>query len=141
MSLCFYIYIEKYSFYLLGRTYRKALQQMLKVTFTFSNTSICQSFVTSRCIVVLFGISLSGCALLNASQAAANNFDAKQYSRMNTCSPHECTMLTPAQLLHSWCEWWPSNKNDLDLNVMGEVGRVYYMGVDLLLILFLYCST
>jgi hypothetical protein len=27
------------------------------------------------------------------------------------------------------------------LNVMGEVGRVYYMGVDLLLILFLYCST
>jgi hypothetical protein len=36
-----------------------------------------RNYVTSLCIVVLFGTSLSGYALLNALQAAANYFDAK----------------------------------------------------------------
>jgi hypothetical protein len=46
-----------------------------------------RNFVTSRCIVVLVGTSLSGHALLNASQTAENDFDAMQCSRMNTfCS-------------------------------------------------------
>jgi hypothetical protein len=35
------------------------------------------NFVSSRCIVVLFGTSLSGYALLNASRTAANDFGAK----------------------------------------------------------------
>jgi hypothetical protein len=47
---------------------------------------------------------------------------------MNTHSAHEYTVFTPAFLLHNWYEKWPSNKDDLDLSVMGEVGRVYYMG-------------
>jgi hypothetical protein len=36
-----------------------------------------QNFVTSQCIVVLISTSLSGYALLNASQTAANDFSAK----------------------------------------------------------------
>jgi hypothetical protein len=36
-----------------------------------------RNFVTSWCTVVLFGISLSGYALLNASRTAADNFDVK----------------------------------------------------------------
>jgi hypothetical protein len=36
---------------------------------------VSRNFVTSRFIVVLFGTSLSGYALLNASQTAANDFD------------------------------------------------------------------
>lgn len=43
-------------------------------------------------------------------------------------------MFTAAQLLHKWNEQQPSNQGDSD---SVEVGRVYYMGMDLLLILFL----
>jgi hypothetical protein len=46
-----------------------------------------------------------------------------------------------SQLLRNWREQRPGNKSDLDLNVTVEVGRVYYTGVDLLLITFLYRST
>jgi hypothetical protein len=35
----------------------------------------------------------------------------------------------------------PSNQGDLDSSVTGEVGRVYYTGVGLLLVSFLYRST
>jgi hypothetical protein len=42
-----------------------------------TNNSCVPNFVTSQCIVVLFGTSLSGHALLNASQTAANDVDAK----------------------------------------------------------------
>jgi hypothetical protein len=45
-------------------------------------------------------------------------------------------MFAPAQLLRNWREQWPRNQDDLDSSVMVEVGRVYYTGVDLLLILF-----
>jgi hypothetical protein len=41
------------------------------------NTSVSRNIVTSWCIVVLLGTSLSGYALLNASRTAANDFDAK----------------------------------------------------------------
>jgi hypothetical protein len=50
-------------------------------------------------------------------------------------------MFAPEQLLRNWREQWPSNKDDLVSSVTGEVGRVYYTGVDLLMISFLYCST
>jgi hypothetical protein len=60
---------------------------------------------------------------------------------MNTCSAREDTMFTPAQLLRNWCEERPSNHGDLDSIITGEVGRVYYMGVDQLLISFLYRGT
>jgi hypothetical protein len=45
-------------------------------------------------------------------------------------------MFAPALLLRNWCEQRPSNKGDLDAGVTGEGGRVYYTGVDLLLISF-----
>jgi hypothetical protein len=39
--------------------------------------SVSRNFVTSRCVFIIFGTFLSGYALLNASRAAANDFDAK----------------------------------------------------------------
>jgi hypothetical protein len=59
---------------------RTALQQMLKISTTFSKTSIHRHFVTSRFIVVLFGASLSGYALPNASQTAENDFDENEHT-------------------------------------------------------------
>jgi hypothetical protein len=49
----------------------------------------------------------------------------------------ECTMLAPAQLMRNWSEPRPSNPGDLGSSVTGEAGRVYYTGVDLLLISYL----
>jgi hypothetical protein len=46
----------------------------------------------------------------------------------------------PAHLLHNRHEQQPSNQDNLDLSVTGEVGRVYYMEVDLFLFSFLYHS-
>jgi hypothetical protein len=43
-------------------------------------------------------------------------------------------MFAPAQLLRNWGEQRPSKKGDLYSSVTGEVERVYYVGVDLLLI-------
>jgi hypothetical protein len=45
-----------------------------------------QNLVTSRCIVVLFGTSLSGYGLLNVSQTAGNNLNSKKCSRVHTYS-------------------------------------------------------
>jgi hypothetical protein len=59
---------------------------------------------------------------------------------MNTRSAREYTMLSPAQLLRKWGDQRPINKGDLDSSVTGEAGRVYYMGVDLILISVLYRS-
>jgi hypothetical protein len=50
-------------------------------------------------------------------------------------------MFAPARLLGNWSEQRPSNQGDPDLSVTGEVGRVYYTGVDLLLISFSYRNT
>jgi hypothetical protein len=44
-------------------------------------------------------------------------------------------MFTPAQLWRNWREQRPSNEGDLDSGVTGDVWRVYYMGVDLILLL------
>jgi hypothetical protein len=44
--------------------------------FLSQTLPVSQRFDTSRCIVVLFGTSLPGYALLNASRTAANDFDA-----------------------------------------------------------------
>jgi hypothetical protein len=59
---------------------------------------------------------------------------------MNTRSAREYTMFAPAQLLRNWREQRPSNNGDLDSRVAGEIGIVYYTGVDLLLVSFLYRS-
>jgi hypothetical protein len=101
-----------------------------------TNTYHVRNFVTSQCIVVLLGISLLGYALLNVSRTAADEFDAKQCSRMNTRSAREHTMSVPAQLLRNWREQRPSNKSGLDSSVTGEVGRVYYTGEDCLRVAF-----
>jgi hypothetical protein len=61
--------------------------------------------------------------------------------RMNTRSARVYNMFASVQLLRNWREQRPSNQGDLDSSVTGEGGRVYYTGVDLLLISFLYrCS-
>jgi hypothetical protein len=75
---------------------------------------VSRNIVTSRCTVVLFGTSISRYALLNASRTAANDFNAKQYSRMNTRSARENTIFEPAQVLRNWREHRPSNQGDLD---------------------------
>jgi hypothetical protein len=64
----------------------------------------------------------------------ANDFDV----RMNTRSVREHSMLVLEQLLRNWREQRPSNQGDLDSSVTGKVGRVHYMGADLLPISFLY---
>jgi hypothetical protein len=56
---------------------------------------------------------------------------------MNTRPAREYTMFVPTQLFGKWREQRPRNQGDLD----GEVGRVCYTGVDLLLISFLYRGT
>jgi hypothetical protein len=38
---------------------------------------VSRNVITSRCIVVLFGTSLSGYTLLNVSRTAGNDFDSK----------------------------------------------------------------
>jgi hypothetical protein len=42
-----------------------------------TNTYVSHSFIRSQCIVVIFDTFLSGCILLNASQAAENYFHKK----------------------------------------------------------------
>jgi hypothetical protein len=42
-------------------------------------------------------------------------------------------MFAHAQLLHHWLEQRPSNKSDFDSNITEEVERVYYVGVEKLL--------
>jgi hypothetical protein len=72
---------------------------------------------------------MSRYALLNVSRAASNDFDAKYCSRMNTLSGREYIQFPFAQLLSNWHEQRPSNQGDLDSNVTGDIGRVYYKGV------------
>jgi hypothetical protein len=99
--------------------------------------SVSRNFVTSRCTVVFVGTSLTGYALLNASRTATNGFDAKLCSRINT----RFVVNTPCSHLHSFCatgEQRPSNQDDLVSSITGEIGRVYYTWVDLLLSSFLY---
>jgi hypothetical protein len=71
------------------------------------------------------------------SWTAANDFDAKKFSKMNTHSAREFTMVTPAQLLRNWRKQRPINHTDLHSSVAGLDGR----GMGLLLISFLYRST
>jgi hypothetical protein len=52
---------------------------------------------------------------------------------MNTLSAREYTMLASAQLWRNWLEKRLSNQGDLDSSLTGEVGRVYYTGMNLLL--------
>jgi hypothetical protein len=58
---------------------------------------------------------------------------------MNTRSVTEHTIFEFVQLLRNWREQRPSNQGDLTRH--GGGGKVYYTGVDLLLISFLCRST
>jgi hypothetical protein len=55
---------------------------------------------------------------------------------MNTRSAREYTIFVLSQLVRNWREQRPSNKRDLNSSDTGKVGRVYYTGMDLLLISF-----
>jgi hypothetical protein len=52
---------------------------------------------------------------------------------MNTRSSRD-TMFAPEQLLRNCRQQRPSNQGDFASSITGEGGRVYYTGVDLLLI-------
>jgi hypothetical protein len=81
---------------------------------------VSQTVAESRCVVVLFGTSLSEYTLLNASRTVANNYRAKFFSRMSTRSSSEYALLTPAQIMCSWSEQWPGNQGHLDPTVADE---------------------
>jgi hypothetical protein len=49
---------------------------------------------------------------------------------MQVMLKNEYEMITPAQLLRRWSDQRPSNKGYLDPSVSGEVGGVYYTGLD-----------
>jgi hypothetical protein len=100
---------------------------------------LCPEIFFSWCIV-LFGTSLSGYALLNASRTAANNFDAKWSSRMNTRSAREGTVFASAHLMRKWREQRPSNLFTLT-RVSWGFWKSLLHGVDLLLVEFLYLNT
>jgi hypothetical protein len=51
-----------------------------------------------------------------------------------THSVREYTMFAPVQLLRIWREERPSDQGELGSSVTVDIGRVYYTGVDLLLI-------
>jgi hypothetical protein len=74
-------------------------------------------------------------------RTAASGFDVKFCSRMNARSAREHTMFAPAQLLRNWREQRPSNKGDLGSSVTREIRKIYYAGVDLILISILFRST
>jgi hypothetical protein len=48
-----------------------------RVKHSSQTLRVSQSFLISRCTIVLFGTSFSGYALLNATRADANDVDAK----------------------------------------------------------------
>jgi hypothetical protein len=60
---------------------------------------------------------------------------------MNTRCAREYTMFAHARILRNWHEQRPSIYGDLDTNVMGDVAGVCCVGVDLLLISFMYRGT
>jgi hypothetical protein len=114
------------SFYLLGRTHIPAdVHNFLEDTQTLP---VSRNAVTTWFIVVLFGSFLSGHALLNASQTAANDFDAK---RTNTYCAREHTVFAPAHILRNWREQRSCKKGDLDLSDTGRLGKSY-TGVNIL---------
>jgi hypothetical protein len=51
------------------------------------------------------------------------------------------TVFACAQLLQNWCEQQIQKWDKRDMSIIGGVGRVCYIGVDLFLISFLYCCT
>jgi hypothetical protein len=60
---------------------------------------------------------------------------------MSTFSAREYTLFTPTQILRNWREQRPSNQSDLDSNIIGKFGLVYYAGMNQHLTSRLYHST
>jgi hypothetical protein len=91
--------------------------------------TLCPKFCYQSMYVILFGTSLSGHALRS---------DVQEWTRFLLVN-------TPCSHLHrflrSWREQRPSNQGDLNSSVTEDIGRVYYTGVDQILILFFYRST
>lgn len=65
------------------------------------NTSCFLKYCYQQVRVVLFGTSLSGETLLNASSSRAEGFDAEQCSRMKSSFARKYIVLTPAELVRS----------------------------------------
>jgi hypothetical protein len=102
-----------------GRNFSCSVARCPPVTHT-QTLPVSRNVVTSRCITVLLGTPLSGYALLNAAQRAANDFDVKECSRMSTRSAREYTMFAYAQLLRNGRVQRPSNLVDLNLMATGR---------------------
>jgi hypothetical protein len=125
-----------FSFYLLGRTYRTALQQMLKMSTTFLKTRIHPKCCYQSVYCCLIRYFLVRIRIAKCFTNSSKRFRYEVMFENEHTFAREYTMFAPAQLLRNWSEQRPSNKDDLDSSVTGEVGRVYYTGVDLLLFFF-----
>jgi hypothetical protein len=105
--------------------------------FLSQTLPVFRNFVTSRCIVVLFGTSLSGYALLNASQQQ-QTISVRSNVRELT---HVQLVNTPCSHLHGFCANGVSSGLATRVTFIGvsqdRLGE-YFTGVDLLLISFLY---
>lgn len=112
--------------------------------FHLNATLTTTEFVSFGDISVTVGVLLSHLVLVRMRFAKCFMSSSKQFwckimfmndhvlcSWMSMCYAHEYTVFAPAQLLLNWHVQWPSNLGDLDLGVMGEVCREYYVGVDL----------
>jgi hypothetical protein len=84
------------SFYLLGKFTEQLYIWYRKNPPHSQRQARIRNCVKNWCIIVLFCSSLPGYALLSASPTAANDFDAKQCSIMNTRFVRECTFFEPA---------------------------------------------
>jgi hypothetical protein len=108
-------------------SYGRSLSICHRHTFEVSRT-----IVTSQCIVVLFGTSLSRQTSLNASWTAPI-ISMRSNVRKWT---HVLLVYTSWSHLRSWREQCPSNWGNLNFNVTENVYRIRYTGAHLLLVLF-----
>jgi hypothetical protein len=113
-----------------------SLNEILSQTNTFRVPTFCYQSV--YCIVRCFlvGIRIATCFTNSSKRFRCEVMFENVYTR----STRDYTTFAHAQLLRNWREQRPSSQGDLDSSVTGEIGRVCYTGVELLL-KFLYRST
>jgi hypothetical protein len=92
------------------------------------NIVLCRTCLLSRTLAESRNVSASWCiwyflTRINAPRTAANDFDAKNFFRLNRRSAREYTIFIPAQLWCKWRELRPSNECDL---VTEDIGKVLH---------------
>jgi hypothetical protein len=107
---------------------------MLTVSTTFSKTTI----HLSQCVCTTLRIVSKSMLATACFTNSRKRFSCSVIFENEHASCSWYTVFALAHLLCKWCGQRPSNKGDLGCSVAGLVGKVYYTGVDLLLISFLY---